>query len=146
MCHHPFLFAHLPLSYPTTTLKVMLIIWGSYCWGVECGRTISPFPHAHSTSRLTLMMAEKPLPHHSRQTLHYSIRSTTAWDIFSHSPKLVDKMQGRSASSHTVQTSLWWFLAQRGRGVPFWTLAFGVGACNFPYGGGRCVCSFPGTS
>ena len=73
MCHHPFLFAHLPLSYLTTTLKVLLISWGNYCWGVECGRTVNPCPHAHSTNRLTLSMIEKPLSHHSKRILHYSI-------------------------------------------------------------------------
>ena len=78
---HPFWLVHLPLSHPTTTLKGLLISWGSYCWGVECGRTVSPFPHAHSTSNLTLTMAGKPLPHHSRQILHDSICSTIAWDI-----------------------------------------------------------------
>ena len=28
------------------------LVEGSYCWEVVCGRTASPFPHAHSTSRL----------------------------------------------------------------------------------------------
>ena len=56
----PFWLAHLPLSYPTTTIKSSDVSWGSYGWGVDCGRTVSPFPHAHSTSILTLMLARKP--------------------------------------------------------------------------------------
>ena len=51
--------------------NVLLISWGIYCWGVECGKTVSPFPHAHSTSGLTLMMEGKPLPHHSIWIFHY---------------------------------------------------------------------------
>ena len=33
--------------------------WGSYGWGVECGKVVSPCPHAHSTNRLTLTLARK---------------------------------------------------------------------------------------
>ena len=52
-CHPPFLLTHLSLSHQsTTTLKILLISWDSYCWVVPCGRTVSPCPHAHSTSRL----------------------------------------------------------------------------------------------
>ena len=58
----PFWLAHLPLSYPTTTIKSSVVSWGSYGWGVECGRIASPYPHAHSTSRLTLMLVRKPPP------------------------------------------------------------------------------------
>ena len=32
--------------------NVLLSSWGSYCWGVGCGRIASPCPHAHSTSGL----------------------------------------------------------------------------------------------
>ena len=53
---------HLPLSHPATTFNVLLISWGIYCWRVECGRTVSPCPHAHSTRKLTLTMAENHYP------------------------------------------------------------------------------------
>ena len=36
----------------TTHLKLLMLVEGSYCWEVVGGRTVSPFPHAHSTSRL----------------------------------------------------------------------------------------------
>ena len=93
---HPFLLVHLPLSHPTTTLKVLLISWGSYCWGVECGRTVSPCPHTHSTSYLTLMLVGKPPPlslHADsplsplRHSLHCLLILTHRWRIagcFSH--------------------------------------------------------------
>lgn len=32
--------------------KLLMLVEGSYCWKVVGGRTISPCPHAHSTSRL----------------------------------------------------------------------------------------------
>ena len=48
--------------------------WGSYGWGVECGRTVSPFPHAHSTSRLTLTFWKNHHHHHSRRN-PYSLHS-----------------------------------------------------------------------
>ena len=52
-CHPSFLLTHLSLSHQsTTTLKPSIVSWGSYCWAVVCGRTASPCPHAHSTSRL----------------------------------------------------------------------------------------------
>ena len=80
MCHHPFCFARLPLSHPTTTLNVLLISWGSYCWGVECGRTISPFPHAHSTSKSNPTLGRK------NDYTHHSTLSTTTLSTLPHFP------------------------------------------------------------
>ena len=69
-------------------IKGSAISWGSYCWGVECGRTISPCPHPHSTSRLTLTLVGKT----TTPSWHaiFPILSTTTWTLpLSHSPKLV---------------------------------------------------------
>ena len=55
MCQllNPFWLTHLSLSHQsTTTLKPSVVSWGSYWKPMGCGRTVSPFPHAHSTNRI----------------------------------------------------------------------------------------------
>ena len=42
-----------------------MLLVGVVWLGVECGRTVSPFPHAHSTSMVDLTMASKNHRHHS---------------------------------------------------------------------------------
>ena len=34
--------------------KLLILVEGSYCWEVVGGRTVSPCPHVHSTSRLSI--------------------------------------------------------------------------------------------
>ena len=59
-CHPPFLLTHLSLSHHSNTkLKLLLTSWDSYCWAVVCGRTVSPCPHAHSTSGLSLHVGKE---------------------------------------------------------------------------------------
>ena len=98
-CHPPFWLTHLSLSHQsTTTLKLLLISWDSYCWVVVSGRTISPCPHAHSTSGLSLHVGKEannsilPFLHsfhpHAETVAPFS--SHTGWDssLFSSCSKL----------------------------------------------------------
>ena len=82
-CHPPFLNCSPSLVLSNYHLKCFVVSQGSYCQGVECGRTVSPFSHAHSTSRLTLTQAGKPL----RPSLqsHHDYRGTLPLAISPHS-------------------------------------------------------------
>ena len=87
MCLHPVWIAQLPLSYPTTTLNVLLSNWGSYCLGVGVA-ALSVLAHPHTPPAMephvrkrkqTLQdfplspgrcWKEKTLPHFPLVTLH----------------------------------------------------------------------------
>ena len=51
MCHHPVWIAQLPLSYPTTTLTILMSSWGSYCLGVGVAG-FSVLTHSHTPPAL----------------------------------------------------------------------------------------------
>ena len=62
------------VTFPCLTQPPQLIAaavsWGSYCFGSGCSRTVSPFPHAHSTHGW-LHNGKRNHCHHSRR--HYSL-------------------------------------------------------------------------
>ena len=76
-CQPPFLVCSPLLVLSNYHLKCSTVSWGSYCWGVECFRTVSPCPHAHSTSKLTLAWVGK-IPLHPSLHSHHAPFGTMA--------------------------------------------------------------------
>ena len=104
-------------------IKSSVVSWGSYCWGVECGRTVSPCPHEHSTSRLTLVMTGKTTTPSLQGILHYSVCSMTAWDILPLSQAYSSHVETFCFLKHHLGFSIVVPHAWSKR-VPIWPLTF----------------------
>ena len=65
-----------PCSIQPPPLRTVAVSLGSY------GRTVSPFPHAHSTSVVDLTMARKNHHHHSNG--HYILSTTPFFSLAVH--------------------------------------------------------------
>ena len=141
---------HLPLSHPTTTLNVLLISWGSYCWQWSVVG-LSLLAHMHTP----LMLAGRPLcplspffPHDCTlsRTAFFSLKNTR----FPHAPVGLPHRQSSRRKRRSIPNagrgfSLFWLTRQEEKwflgchyvfllGVSsHMNLADGVGCMFFPY-------------
>ena len=92
--------------------------WGSYCWGVECGRIVSPCPHAHSTSESNLTLGRRTTT---------PIVPLSPWRCYehshtSHSPFLIvaHSHVGKNVLCLTQRILFFCWSHAAKRGEPFW--------------------------